>query len=96
MNCRYSYLSGACANRHVDSLECIGPDKCEFSGMNVLVLKKQGKLSGGCGHEEWLGLYCEKYQRFFCPGREHCVTPESYMKQLVIHQERILRTIEEP
>jgi hypothetical protein len=90
--CRYSYLSGACANQHVDSLECIGSDKCEFSGMNILVLKRQGKpRADDCGHEEWLGLYCEKYKRFFCPGREHCVTPESYEKHLVIHRERALR-----
>ncbi|OGS43612.1 MAG: hypothetical protein A3K76_04095 [Euryarchaeota archaeon RBG_13_57_23] len=95
MSCRYSYLSGACANKHVDSLECIGADKCEFSGLNILVLKKPGSESDGCGHEKWLGLYCEKYQRFFCPGREHCVTPESYRKQLVIHQERLMRPKEE-
>jgi hypothetical protein len=86
--CRYSYVSGACANKHVDSLECIGQDKCEFSGMNILVLRKPGRPIDECGHEKWLGLYCEKYRRFFCPGREHCVTPESYRKQLIIHQER--------
>jgi hypothetical protein len=74
----------------VDSLECIGPDKCEFSGMNILVLRKPGHRESDCGHEQWLGLYCEKYRRFFCPGREHCVTPESYAKQLIIHQERLL------
>ncbi len=89
--CRYSYLSGACANKHVDSLQCIGQDKCEFSGMNVMVLRKPQANAAECGHEKWLGLYCEKYRRFFCPGREHCVTPESYNKHLVIHQERLLR-----
>ena len=88
--CRYSYLSGACANRQVDSLECIGPGKCEFSGMNILVLKKPGQVAEDCGHEKWLGLYCEKYKRFFCPGREHCVTPDSYQKHLIVHQERLL------
>lgn len=87
--CRYSYLSGACANRHIDSLECIGHEKCEFSGMNVLVLRKPRNGGDDCGHEKWLGLYCEKYRRFFCPGREHCVTPDSYKKQLIIHQERL-------
>ena len=88
--CRYSYLSGACANKHVDSLECIGQDKCEFSGMNILMKERLSKDGDDCGHEKWLGLYCEKYRRFFCPGRESCVTPESYRKQLVIHQERLL------
>ncbi len=96
--CRYSYVSGACANRHVDSLECIGQDRCEFSGMNILVGTRSSGTSASkeCGHEQWLGLYCEKYKRFFCPGREHCVTPESYRKHLVIHQERLLKLGREP
>jgi hypothetical protein len=93
--CRYSYLSGACANKHVDSLDCIGLDKCEFSGMNIMTSRLPDSISE-CGHEKWLGLYCEKYKRFFCPGREHCVTPESYQKNLIIHEERRLRMIEEP
>lgn len=95
--CRYSYLSGACANKHVDSLECIGSDKCEFSGMNILMKQRHSRAAPDCGLEKWLGLYCEKYRRFFCPGREHCVTPESYQKQLTIHLERLeqLRTSEE-
>lgn len=95
--CRYSYLSGACANKDVDSLECIGSDKCEFSGMNILMKQRHSRAVPDCGLEKWLGLYCEKYRRFFCPGREHCVTPESYQKQLTIHLERIeqLRTAEE-
>jgi hypothetical protein len=87
--CRYSYLSGACANKHVDSLDCIGHEKCEFSGMNILMKQRHSRTSDECGLEKWLGLYCEKYNRFFCPGREHCVTPESYRKQLNIHLERL-------
>ncbi len=92
--CRYSYLSGACANKRVDSLECIGRDKCEFSGMNILMHTARTPIVE-CGHEEWLGLYCEKYRRFFCPGREHCVTPESYQKNLTVYQERKLRMNQE-
>lgn len=87
--CRYSYLSGACANKHIGSLECIGQEKCEFSGLNILTSHKQSDVE--CGHEKWLGLYCEKYRRFFCPGREHCVTPDSYEKHLIAHEERRLR-----
>jgi len=89
--CRYSYLSGACANKHVDSIECLGEDKCEFSGMNILMKQRQSKSVENCGLEKWIGLYCEKYKRFFCPGKEHCVTPESYMKRFTAHQERALR-----
>ena len=93
--CRYSYLSGACANRHVDSLQCVGKDKCEFSGMNIL-MKTSSKAHEECGAEKWLGLYCERYKRFFCPGREQCVTPESYRKHLAIHQERLEKLHREP
>lgn len=93
--CRYSYVSGACANKHVESLECIGKDKCEFSGLNILMARKPAN-QGECGHEQWLGLYCEKYKRFFCPGREHCVTPESYTKHLIMHQERLMKLEREP
>ncbi len=89
--CRYSYLSGACANKHVDSLECIGHEKCEFSGMNILMKQRHSRTAEDCGLEKWLGLYCEKYNRFFCPGKEHCVTPESYQKHLITHLERIER-----
>ena len=88
-NCRYSYLSGACANRHVDSLGCIGQEKCEFSGMNILMKQRHSRTAEDCGLEKWLGLYCEKYKRFFCPGREQCVPPESYKKHLMLHLERI-------
>jgi len=87
--CRYSYLSGACANRHIDSLECMGQEKCEFSGMNILMKQRHSRTAEDCGLEKWLGLYCEKYKRFFCPGREQCVTPESYKKHLILHLERI-------
>jgi len=93
--CRYSYLSGACANKHVDSLECIGFDKCEFSTLNVLTKTSQ-KSSSECRHENWLGLYCERYGRFFCAGEGNCSTPESYHRHLTVHQERIKRLSREP
>ena len=94
--CRYSYLSGACANRHVDSLECVGVDKCEFSSLNVMTKNPSAMGSTECRHETWLGLYCEKYGRFFCAGKDNCSTPESYHRHLSIHQENIKRPSREP
>lgn len=94
--CRYSYLSGACANRHVDSLECIGVDKCEFSTLNVMTATSQLKGPSECGHEHWLGLYCEKYGRFFCAGQGNCTTEESYHRHLSIHKENLRRASQEP
>jgi len=86
-SCRYGYLDGSCANRRVESLECVGADKCEFSGLNVLTKKGDENCPVGCNPHAWLGLYCEKYGRFFCPGKEHCASPESYLQKLALHQE---------
>ena len=69
--CRYSYLSGACANKHVESLVCDGEEDCEHSEMNVLT-KSRPTGTGECGPERWLGLYCEKHRKFYCPGKEEC------------------------
>lgn len=85
--CRYSYVTGACANKHVDSLECVGLDKCGFSGMNLMT--SMSRTAGAeCGHEQWLGLYCEKYRRFSCPGREQCVSPDAAQRSLTMHDDR--------
>jgi len=93
--CRYSYLSGACANKHVDSLVCVGIDKCEFRSLNVLE-KPSPKGNSDCRHEFWLGLYCEKYGRFFCAGESNCSTPESYHEHLLVHQRSLKRPGQEP
>jgi len=94
--CRYSYLSGACANRHVDSLECIGVDQCEFSALNVMTKAKSPEGFSDCKHESWLGLYCERYGRFFCAGKGNCTTPESYHEHLSLFKEKSRRPSEEP
>jgi len=74
--CRFSYVSGACANRRVDSIHCIGENECEFSGMNLL----------GASHnindhdplaEEWHQLYCETHGRFLCKRKGDCAPPQS-------------------
>jgi hypothetical protein len=88
--CRYSYRSGACANRKVESLECIGEEECEHSEMNVLV-RKDAPRDGECGLHKWLGLYCEKYARFYCPGEKHCDTHETYMRHFEAYQSRNIR-----
>lgn len=73
-SCRYSYLSGACANKHVDSLQCLGEDKCEFAGLNVMTAKKAESREDGRSSDRWLGLYCEKHRRFHAPGGEDCTS----------------------
>lgn len=84
--CRYSYRSGACANRHVDSLECVGEENCMHSEVNTLMRIGSSRPSTDCGLDKWLGLYCEKHGRFFCPGKEGCGTTDMYMKRIAEHQ----------
>lgn len=94
--CKYSYPSGGCANGNIESLDCMGEDKCEFSGMNVLTRRSGDRAVKDCSGEKWLGLYCERYKRFYCPGKEHCATPESYMSRFIVHQQRMSPKDREP
>ncbi len=77
--CRYSYLSGACANKHVESLVCEGEENCEYSTMNILT-RRRPSGAAECGPEKWLGLYCEKNRKFYCPGKDECPTYVSMLK----------------
>ena len=72
--CKYSYLSGACANRRVDSLHCIGEDECEYSGMNIL--GSHARLSRtDPGSRRWLELFCKTHGRYLCNKGDGCVAP---------------------
>jgi hypothetical protein len=31
----------------------------------------------------WYGLYCAKYQRFYCAGKENCSSAEDYFGSMV-------------
>ena len=93
--CRYSYRSGACANRHVESLECLGEENCQHSQVNILFKKGSTGHSQDCGLDKWLGLYCEKHGRIFCSGKDGCETPELYMRHLTSHQESLSRRPQE-
>jgi len=89
--CRYSYRSGACANRHVESLECLGEENCRHSEANVLTKRGYSGSAAECGLDKWMGLYCERHARFYCPGKDGCHTPELYMRHLTAHQESLAR-----
>lgn len=95
-SCRYSYLSGACANKHVDSLQCVGEDKCEFAGLNVMTAKKAESRVDGSGFDRWLGLYCEKHRRFHAPGGEDCLGTSGHTVTPSVLQKRPSAFGEEP
>lgn len=95
-SCKYSYLSGACANRHVDSLQCVGEDKCEYVGLNVMTAKRTELRTEGSKHTNWLGLYCEKHGRFHCPGGEDCLGMGLQSKPSVFRNPRLQDSNEGP
>ena len=76
--CRYRYREKYCAHHSVDARECVGEDSCL-----VLFPEKRGSNHRAeCSKEQWFGLYCSKYQRFYCSGKDHCSSVESYMDHL--------------
>lgn len=58
---------------------------------------KKGSIgpSEECGLHKWLGLYCEKYGRFYCAGKDKCSTPERYLEHFAAHRESLFRGSEE-
>jgi len=77
-SCKYCYISGACANKHVDSIQCVGEDKCQFSGLNVMTLRKHEREPDSHRPDtRWLGLYCEVHRKFHCDCRGGLSPPGS-------------------
>ena len=70
--CRYSYISGACANRRIESLQCVGEEDCEFSDMNILLPPSDAKEGGDSLAQEWHRLYCDAHNRYLCDLRDDC------------------------
>ncbi len=64
----------------VESLECVGEESCQHAQTNILMKKGPTGSSQDCGLDRWLGLYCEKHGRFFCPGKEACETAGPHAK----------------
>lgn len=44
--------------------------------------ERQGRQRPDCSKEQWFGLYCARYQRFYCAGLGNCSSPEKYMQHL--------------
>ena len=72
--CKYSYLSGACANRRVESLHCVGEDECEHSGMNILGSHARIDRTDP-GSRRWLEHFCKTHGRYMCDESDGCVAP---------------------
>lgn len=83
--CRFYYKNGLCANQHVESYYCVGKENCHI----LIELKETKKNRHVCEYDLGCGVYCKKYQRFFCAGRENCDNIEDYMKSFADYCGRI-------
>ncbi len=73
--CKYYYRGGYCAHAAISERECVGEAKCLIMSSDLAETRKKPD----CTLDQWFGLYCAKYQRFFCAGRENCHSAELYM-----------------
>ena len=86
--CRYKYGNGKCAYPKNISLECVGEQNCTFVNENTDSMDfEQGdylpedKNSDECPNTE-CGVYCKKYNRFYCAGKENCDDEEEYLSHM--------------
>jgi hypothetical protein len=76
--CRYRYRGSHCANAAIATRECTGEERCHVRSGQRGSLGAQPE----CTKEQWSGLYCAKYQRFFCSGSGKCSTAAEYLESL--------------
>ncbi len=77
--CKYFYGEGHCSNSNVDGVLCGGRQVCDFFS------KSNDQEEQACDYDAWYGLYCAKYKRFFCPGKDGCGTFEEYARSFENH-----------
>lgn len=93
--CKYKYGNDKCAHPKNIALECVGEDKCQYVedvGSVSSVEAKEPDFELDSYDEENVqedtcpmtecGLYCKKYNRFYCAGKENCENEEEYMKHM--------------
>ncbi|MGD0056541.1 MAG: hypothetical protein ABSB83_01635 [Methanomassiliicoccales archaeon] len=85
--CRYRYRQSYCAHRQIEERECVGEDNCLVRSSPM----RYCQMNSHCSSEQWHGLYCAKYQRFYCSGIENCGTAESYMTHFARFREFVER-----
>ncbi len=88
--CRYSYSSGACANRRVESINCIGEEACKFSdsGYDSPIPGQDSRYD--VGSDRWLSLYCDTHGRFLCERGDDCSPLRPRTGNVAYKQRRIL------
>lgn len=86
--CRYEYGNGKCAHPKNISLECVGEDSCTLYGedMSLQDFENVNYFSQDADEDECpnteCGVYCKKYNRFYCAGKENCENEEEYFSHM--------------
>lgn len=73
MMCEYDDGNGWCTGKY-KGFGCI-KNKCS-------VLKASDEFDDGCPGIAGEGMYCSKFNRFFCAGEENCTDTASYNRKL--------------
>jgi hypothetical protein len=76
--CKYRYKGDRCAHGMNNSAECVGEESCRHAEVT-----HRREYHDDCSKEHWYGLYCAKYRRFFCSGKEHCSSAQDYFVTMV-------------
>ncbi|MFO8109444.1 MAG: hypothetical protein R6U17_02835 [Thermoplasmata archaeon] len=89
--CKYlygtdKYEGGRCAHPSNLSIACVGEDSCRLMSSDVDMLEVDEKEytdnTGENCPNTTCGIYCQKYQRFYCAGEENCQTEDEYKKHM--------------
>lgn len=87
--CRYRYGKSSCAHRLVEGRECVGEARCMVKSTPA----RYCVANSDCSIDEWRGLYCSKYQRFYCAGMDNCGTAEKYMAHFAEYRASLGRRV---
>lgn len=73
MVCEYDDGNGWCTGRY-RGFGCI-KDSCEVNN-------KPENGEGNCADVKGDGVYCHRFNRFYCAGKENCTDNTSYLRDL--------------
>ena len=93
VSCRYFYRNGSCAHSSVSGDRCVGASTCG----TYTTVDKPGAEGDSAGKYNYtagvqcecnlgFGLYCTKYNRFYCAGKEKCGSADEYMRSFDAHR----------
>ncbi len=96
--CRYRYGDSKCAHPKNVATECVGEDNCTCKDDDLEDLQPPSDMQNSSGFQEKTdeiseseedtcpmtecGVYCEKFNRFYCAGEDNCQTEDEYLEHM--------------